>query len=36
MQTPERINHPIVLGLMAAVIAVLYILLLMGIGNLLS
>ena len=36
MQKPEKINHPILLGLMGAVIAIVYILLLMGVGNLLS
>jgi len=36
MQIPDRINHPIWLGLVGAVIACLFVLLLIGIGNLLS
>ena len=36
MQKPEKISHPILLGLMGAAISIVYILLLMGIGNLLS
>ena len=36
MQIPDKLNHPIWLGLGAAILAALFILLLMGIGNLLS
>lgn len=36
MQIPEKFSQSILLGLMAAVISIVYILILMGIGNLLS
>ena len=36
MQIPEKFNQSMLLGLMAAVISIVYILILMGIGNLLS